>query len=71
MEGKGNGIKTVVVNMVEIAKSLSRPPSCEITLFMYRCFYFYCLYYMKILASILAANWAPRLKWMPRTNATL
>eukprot|EP00112_Aurelia_sp_Birch-Aquarium-sp1_P012903 Seg272.2 transcript_id=Seg272.2/GoldUCD/mRNA.D3Y31 product="Eukaryotic translation initiation factor 5" protein_id=Seg272.2/GoldUCD/D3Y31 len=26
VEGKGNGIKTVVVNMVDIAKALSRPP---------------------------------------------
>lgn len=28
VEGKGNGIKTVIVNMVEIAKSLNRPPMC-------------------------------------------
>ena len=28
VEGKGNGIKTVIVNMSEIAKSLSRPPTC-------------------------------------------
>jgi len=27
VEGKGNGIKTVIVNMVEIAKSLGRPPT--------------------------------------------
>ncbi|XP_065176630.1 eukaryotic translation initiation factor 5-like [Sycon ciliatum] len=27
VEGKGNGIKTVIVNMVDIAKSLHRPPS--------------------------------------------
>jgi len=26
VEGKGNGIKTVIVNMMEIAKSLNRPP---------------------------------------------
>lgn len=27
VEGRGNGIKTVIVNMPEIAKSLARPPS--------------------------------------------
>lgn len=27
VEGKGNGIKTVIVNMVDIAKSLNRPPT--------------------------------------------
>ena len=29
VEGKGNGIKTVIPNMVEIAKSLARPATCE------------------------------------------
>ena len=29
VEGKGNGIKTVVVNMPEIGKALQRPPSCK------------------------------------------
>ena len=29
VEGKGNGVKTVIPNMVDIAKSLDRPPTCE------------------------------------------
>ena len=28
IEGKGNGVKTVIANMSEVAKSLARPPSC-------------------------------------------
>lgn len=35
VEGKGNGIKTVIVNMVDIAKALGRPPT-------YTCKYFGC-----------------------------
>jgi len=27
VEGKGNGIKTVIVNMTDVAKSLGRPPT--------------------------------------------
>ena len=32
VEGKGNGIKTVIVNMADIAKALSRPPTCKLCL---------------------------------------
>ncbi len=34
VEGSGNGIKTVVTNMVQIAKSLDRPPSCKLYQFL-------------------------------------
>ena len=27
-EGKGNGVKTVVVNLADIARALNRPPTC-------------------------------------------
>lgn len=29
VEGKGNGIKTVIANMADIAKALERPAMCE------------------------------------------
>lgn len=34
IEGKGNGIKTVVPNMSDIARALARPPSCELYLLL-------------------------------------
>ena len=30
VEGSGNGIKTVITNMSAIARSLGRPPSCNL-----------------------------------------
>ena len=33
IEGRGNGIKTNVVNNVDIAKALERPPECEFRLY--------------------------------------
>lgn len=32
IEGKGNGIKTVVVNLNNVAQSLGRPPACKYTM---------------------------------------
>jgi translation initiation factor 5 len=32
IEGKGNGIKTVIVNLSSVAQSLGRPPSCKFSL---------------------------------------
>jgi hypothetical protein len=32
IEGRGNGIKTNVVNNVEVAKALERPPDCTCSL---------------------------------------
>jgi len=29
VEGKGNGIKTVIVNMAEVAKAIGRPATCN------------------------------------------
>ena len=29
IEGKGNGIKTVIVNLSNVADQLARPPSCK------------------------------------------
>jgi len=31
IEGKGNGIKTVIVNLSSVAQSLSRPASCKLS----------------------------------------
>jgi hypothetical protein len=32
VEGKGNGIKTVIVNMAEVAKAIGRPATCNLKL---------------------------------------
>ena len=35
IEGKGNGIKTVVANLSSVAASLARPPSCTCSTYLY------------------------------------
>ena len=46
MEGKGNGIKTVVVNMVEVAKALNRPASCKLRHFSHEALDLFCSVFM-------------------------
>lgn len=61
VEGKGNGIKTVIVNMVEIAKALNRPPMCKSTVCPYVLFAtFSNRINLQIRPSTLAASSEPR-----------
>jgi len=30
IEGRGNGIRTVIINMADIAKALNCPPACKL-----------------------------------------
>ena len=57
VEGKGNGIKTVIANMPEIAKALSRPPTC---MSIYSYFHFHNLLLIQIQPNILDVNSAPK-----------
>ena len=54
IEGKGNGIKTVVVNMVDIGRALARPPT----------------YIIKYFGCELGANWAATTLARCRTSST-
>ena len=49
VEGKGNGIKTVVVNMPDVAKALQRPPSCEID--VATCMCVWCMHLCKFIGG--------------------
>ena len=48
VEGKGNGIKTVIVNMIDVAKAIGRPATCMLLLSL-----LLLLFYFKILFLIL------------------
>ena len=44
VEGKGNGVKTVIPNMVDIARALGRPPTCKY-IQKRNCIILYIIYY--------------------------
>ena len=46
VEGKGNGIKTVIANMSEIAKALCRPPTCMFAISVFQNFSFALRFYV-------------------------
>lgn len=46
VEGKGNGIKTVIVNMAEVAKAIGRPATCNYNKLKFILIYIYHLIYL-------------------------
>ena len=67
VEGKGNGIKTVIVNMIDIARSLNREPICKYT----HSDIINPDHVTQILPNTSALNLVPKLILTTRTNVTL
>src|SRR5262245_47507017 len=74
IEGKGNGIKTVIVNLTSVASSLARPPACASFLISH----FPLLIPLppcaeltgsQMSSSTLASSWEPRQTPTPLTTA--
>lgn len=67
VEGKGNGIKTVIVNMAEVAKAIGRPATCNKNnyciqlIFSLISLYTNLLLIYQIRLSSLDVNWVHRL----------
>lgn len=49
VEGKGNGIKTVIVNMADVAKALGRPATCQYYLIFHFYYIYLCIYFLFVL----------------------
>jgi hypothetical protein len=59
IEGKGNGIKTVVPNMADIARALARPPACALS--PYPCLLFYTDLWVKLTSFLVSLFFAQTL----------
>jgi translation initiation factor 5 len=57
IEGKGNGIKTVVPNMADIARALARPPACALS--PYPCLLFYTDLWVKLTSFLVSLFFRP------------
>ena len=75
VEGKGNGVKTVIPNMADIARALGRPPTCKYIFsrkkrpavrLISRNFF----HTLQILPSTLDANWEHKPNLTSRTNVS-
>ena len=69
VEGQGNGIKTVIVNMCDIARALNREAICKSPVKMSSVPLF--IYLLQIPPSILALSWAHRPKLTRKMSGSL